>query len=227
MSNQKQIALGILMYTQDYDEHYPMTWYGADYTGTVATPGTPVAEYYFCLDSGCPGGANYNYSWMDLIYPYVKNVQLFTCPSNSTPKQNGRLIPSYWFNPAFGNPKTGSSGYATRPFGREITYITGISTAAVERPSTTAMLGEISNSTNNSKPKILFIWGAQAYIPLQPELFKTHLEGTNLAYADGHAKWMSSTSLRSETGSDSNVCNLNSPSNQRIYCSKLWNPFRP
>src|SRR5436309_1139909 len=46
LSNEKQMALGLLMYSQDYDETLP----------TSA-------------------------SWMDKISPYIKNEQVFHCPS--------------------------------------------------------------------------------------------------------------------------------------------------
>ncbi|MCL6475940.1 MAG: DUF1559 domain-containing protein [Firmicutes bacterium] len=60
ISNLKQIGLGALMYAQDYDEifvgsySYPNTW------------------------GQCP-----RFVWLDLIYPYVKNQQLFACPSSN------------------------------------------------------------------------------------------------------------------------------------------------
>jgi prepilin-type N-terminal cleavage/methylation domain-containing protein/prepilin-type processing-associated H-X9-DG protein len=57
MSNLKQIGLGILQYTQDYDERYP-----PNYTNT-ATP--PVIYYYMALD------------------PYIKSTQIWACPSQS------------------------------------------------------------------------------------------------------------------------------------------------
>lgn len=52
-SNMKQLGLGTLQYTQDYDEKMPSYNLG---------PGL---------------------KWMDQIYPYVKSNQLFRCPSDS------------------------------------------------------------------------------------------------------------------------------------------------
>jgi prepilin-type N-terminal cleavage/methylation domain-containing protein/prepilin-type processing-associated H-X9-DG protein len=58
VSNLKQIGLGALMYAQDYDEVY-------------------VASYVFPNGWGnCP-----RFVWMDLIHPYVKNMDLYACPS--------------------------------------------------------------------------------------------------------------------------------------------------
>ncbi|MEJ5253705.1 MAG: DUF1559 domain-containing protein [Chthonomonadetes bacterium] len=54
-SNQKQLALGVLMYAQDYDETFPMSAY-------LANPTTVIAVY-------------------DMVAPYLKNTQIFVCPS--------------------------------------------------------------------------------------------------------------------------------------------------
>jgi prepilin-type N-terminal cleavage/methylation domain-containing protein/prepilin-type processing-associated H-X9-DG protein len=53
-SNLKQIGLGIMQYTQDYDEKMPN--YSFDYSNTLM--------------------------WQMVIQPYVKSTQLFSCPSN-------------------------------------------------------------------------------------------------------------------------------------------------
>ena len=55
MSNLKQIALGALMYAQDYDEKLASDLFG--------------------------GGTNYSGRWFLRVYPYIKNLQLYTCPS--------------------------------------------------------------------------------------------------------------------------------------------------
>ncbi|MCD6351914.1 MAG: DUF1559 domain-containing protein [Armatimonadetes bacterium] len=56
LSNVKQIGLGVLMYVQDYDERFPL--------GFVYRPS--FAD---------------RYTWPGAIFPYVKNVQVFDCPS--------------------------------------------------------------------------------------------------------------------------------------------------
>src|ERR1700677_3124023 len=52
-SNMKQIGLGIIQYTEDYDETYPGT------NGLI--------------NSG---------NWAQAIYPYVKSTGVFKCPDN-------------------------------------------------------------------------------------------------------------------------------------------------
>ncbi|MEN6301918.1 MAG: prepilin-type N-terminal cleavage/methylation domain-containing protein [Armatimonadia bacterium] len=53
-SNEKQIALSILMYCQDYDGRFSSQW--------------THPSVYYC--------------WPDLLVPYMKNTQVLRCPSN-------------------------------------------------------------------------------------------------------------------------------------------------
>jgi prepilin-type N-terminal cleavage/methylation domain-containing protein/prepilin-type processing-associated H-X9-DG protein len=55
LSNTKQLALGVIQYSQDYDELLPVAGYNAQCRGR----------------------------WQWQIYPYVKNQQVFTCPNIS------------------------------------------------------------------------------------------------------------------------------------------------
>jgi prepilin-type N-terminal cleavage/methylation domain-containing protein len=61
LSNLKQIGTGLYMYLQDYDEAYPPNRIGMLQN----------------LDCGKQGG----YTWKEAIGPYVKNLQVFVCPS--------------------------------------------------------------------------------------------------------------------------------------------------
>ena len=63
LSNLKQIGLGMLMYTQDYDEKFPPLG--------GAAPGCST-------DFGASSNA-----WGRNLMPYIKSVQLFVCPSDS------------------------------------------------------------------------------------------------------------------------------------------------
>src|SRR5690606_13298398 len=67
MSNLKQIGLGIMMYTQDYDETYPRCL-----QIDAATPPDDIRWV----------SGNY-WVWQQMIQPYVKNYQIFRCPSSS------------------------------------------------------------------------------------------------------------------------------------------------
>lgn len=61
LSNEKQMALGIMQYVQDYDETFPQAyWYKNDNNGN---------DGYV--------------QWSGLIQPYTKNAGVFVCPSDA------------------------------------------------------------------------------------------------------------------------------------------------
>jgi prepilin-type N-terminal cleavage/methylation domain-containing protein/prepilin-type processing-associated H-X9-DG protein len=67
LSNCKQMALGVHMYAQDYDEKIPAAFseWSADYT-----------DYKGTLNK------NYPSYWYVVIQPYVKNTKVVKCPSD-------------------------------------------------------------------------------------------------------------------------------------------------
>ena len=64
LSNLKQIGTAVMMYTQDNDEFLPYNY-----------------EYTWGPD--CSGPTGQLYWWQDLCRPYVKNEQVYSCPSAS------------------------------------------------------------------------------------------------------------------------------------------------
>lgn len=66
MSNLKQIGLALMQYTQDYDERLPAN----SYLSTKPFPNDPS-------HSGS------RWLWWHMIYPYIKNSQVFICPSTT------------------------------------------------------------------------------------------------------------------------------------------------
>lgn len=241
MSNLKQIGLGIIQYTQDYDEYYPPTWYGRQTNGTYGSftqnqAGTPGRHFTVCDGGSCNNGGAGNWiTWMDVIYPYVKNVQLFVCPSSFDPEKNGGPIPDYQYSGAFGNTagetmaSTDTDDFGVYRYGLRITG-TSTPVAAVVHPARAVMVVEASGSRSqyisSGSPRF---W--QVYSASEPQNFRPHLEGSNIAYGDGHVKWMSLTSMQAAIGSNTaqgnTSCNLGNVNSTLPYCSPLWNPFLP
>jgi len=62
-SNVRQITMALLQYVQDYDETFCLYSQGSGYQGSLGYGGGDGAR------------------WADMIMPYVKNSQLFNCPS--------------------------------------------------------------------------------------------------------------------------------------------------
>ena len=82
-SNLKQLGLGMLMYVQDYDEKFPN---GPAIAGGKAGPepdGTIVHHGWgWMVDSNWRGQIKSGVLLRDVINPYVKNTQLWLCPSD-------------------------------------------------------------------------------------------------------------------------------------------------
>jgi prepilin-type N-terminal cleavage/methylation domain-containing protein len=159
LNNVKQLGVGLMAYAQDYDEMYPSYQF------------LPVV------------GAGY-YFWTDCLYPYIRNVQVFTCPSRSDRGWPGPRTP----------PTVGSSscyGYNGNNFG--YLPIAPINLGDVVNPAQCIVIGESYNGfkyTNTYTWTQFVTWsydGVQAKSP--------HNEGENDVYADGHAKWTSSATL--------------------------------
>ena len=157
MSNLKQIALGFMMYTQDYDGRFP---------------------YY------ASGGQ------MAFVFPYVKNSQVFRCPSSGLVDQHDNDMSSY-YSTDYGMP----ASYDSPSWPRAIILNTGSPQllSAIPEPSITCLLGETryASTTHNYgfdrfEAKTFPDKGIFNGLP-EPE---RHLGGSNYAYVDGHVKWL-------------------------------------
>ncbi|HEX3000265.1 MAG TPA: prepilin-type N-terminal cleavage/methylation domain-containing protein [Armatimonadota bacterium] len=92
LSNTKQIATGLIMYLQDYDQCYPYYM--------VSRPGVSGTSHGYAMRMD---------SWPLAIYPYTKNAKIFFCPSDSasgnapaTPQANLTATVSYAYRYCLG-----------------------------------------------------------------------------------------------------------------------------
>jgi prepilin-type processing-associated H-X9-DG protein len=91
LSNQKQIALGVLQYINDFDETMPLGKFGSTTNNTSrSATGTVV------------------YDWRDAIYPYVKAEQVFNCPDDATNGNGSGWQYDYIFKSGAVSDHTGS-----------------------------------------------------------------------------------------------------------------------
>jgi len=211
-SNLKQIALGILQYTQDYDEKYPPNWIDFSTTTPVTDKSVPAGNFTVTNGSGTPSG-NYQ-TWMDFIFPYVRSVQIFVCPS----VQYNAAYPSYGYSAALGGRNLGSFGGTSGP---------ALSLAAVKRPAECYMVIDYnSNYSFYANPADV---GNAARSTTQTTWVRVapHLEGGNAAFADGHVKWVSRPNIEA-IPSTNTACPANPTATQLAtysYCDKNWNPL--
>jgi len=161
-NNQKQIATSVLMYVQDYDETFPMSaYFGRNPQGQPAL----VAIY-------------------DVLAPYIKNVDIFVCPSYRPGIDWPQRVQSApgGLPPALGTfryvgyiPNLGLFGESFCPFFQKRTPVTRM--AAVDAPVNTVMLfdGYLKNQAELEYHNFL--------------AFARHKEGVVINFVDGHAKW--------------------------------------
>jgi len=222
MSNMKQIGLGLMQYTQDYDDHYPYSSYcpRASCAAVDATEsGKPSGQFYVYAG----GSYGYYHTWMDFIYPYVKSTQIFVCPSS----QFGKSTPNYGYSTAFSN-------YSSISYwmGQTSTYNIPLSLSAVQRPSEVIAIAEMS--TTDSQTMSAGSMRSYAAPTSGVNQFKVvpHLDGGNAVYADGHVKWRSRAMIFAnigptfDTSSSAGRCNISAPDYvNNGFCARNWNPY--
>ena len=182
-SNLKQIGLGVMQYTQDYDERYPFA-----YSDDTSFAGKP----FYSTTYGGP-------FWQGIIFPYVKSQQIYVCPSSSNPIPANPLFNGHYAvnqaimtdNSSIAIPQISSTasvymvmdsgGYrtnfaATVPNGVGGQYLPGQSTVG----------GTCASSLSSSQTSDCTAADSR------------HLGGINLAYADGHVKFQNIRTVWSE-----------------------------
>lgn len=196
-SNLKQIGLGIIQYGQDFDERFPLAFPGQDTIDEDGSGGTPLAHSPELASGDEPGtqyrvyigSANNWRSWQDLIYPYVKSSQIFTCPS--VPKANS-IYPSYGYSGAISGVNrysyTGADDDGTYPY-----YPARAS--EIKRAAETLMLVEWYPTAGSQGLSTSPYWlcrtvpGCGSYVAGSFPITHRHFEGMNVTYVDGHVKW--------------------------------------
>lgn len=165
-SNEKQLALGLMQYAQDYDERLP------------AYDLAQVDGIY----------------WHEMIQPYIKNWQIVRCPSTLSPKGQA-LINGNIYQPTYAMPGLGNT-----PTKRVVYAFNGLHLSEAKEPSRTWLLVESASNTNYSNGNgygfayVRFENIAAGGVPESYANFhhSLHLEGSNVAFLDGHVKWIKS-----------------------------------
>jgi prepilin-type N-terminal cleavage/methylation domain-containing protein len=163
-SNIKQLALGVLMYSQDYDEKFPRTGYGGAANGAITSP--PYNQYD-------------GLDWQNTIEPYVKNGNIYVSPGDASQPTGWAVGDTDWtyddgqfslmMNDLLAHPApTGSDGFADETNQQRMSD--GTSQAAVNSPADCIMLADGHGG-----------WTKDAGLPVIPDW---------QGHTDQNSKWM-------------------------------------
>lgn len=168
LSNLKQLTLACVAYAQDYDEQ--LSWEELDLNGSGS------------MDAG-------DMTWRSQILPYVRNTQIFFCPSDRSPTgtlytgQTGDFatVAGYAINVSHWDP-----GSPTQP--------TGSSLGQIEDASSVVFLWESTGSHKVGQQA-----NTHGYVRTDAAAIR-HNGGQNSGFTDGHAKWMKPSALCPASG---------------------------
>jgi prepilin-type N-terminal cleavage/methylation domain-containing protein/prepilin-type processing-associated H-X9-DG protein len=162
MSNLKEINLGILQYTQDYDVHFPIYRAASVITASIRPIG-----------------------WADIMQPYIKSEQILQCPSDSGSPSGNPVsgdYTDYAYNLYIGGYLSDASHAGSQD--------SGLSQAVLTQPTLTVILCDYPPGTSDR-----WACGQTSSVCTTPGMANIyagairHLDGANLAFADGHVKW--------------------------------------
>jgi prepilin-type N-terminal cleavage/methylation domain-containing protein/prepilin-type processing-associated H-X9-DG protein len=163
-SNLKQISLAVLMYAQDYDEKFPRDW------------------FVQCVTGPRP-------NWKDVIEPYIKNFQIFACPSTDFGAETcrvehgrglGVIVAGYGCNCGRENGTYDGSCDGNVALRGPISspWLPSTKLADVQDSSGTIMIFESVCTMSCG-----YSWGQGANMQWP------HNDGMNVSFTDGHVKW--------------------------------------
>ncbi len=170
-SNLKQLGTGFAMYSQDYDGRWPR----GDSTawGDGSYPNPPYGGY------------------VDAIYPYVKNAQIFICPSDG--------LKNCLSAANVGGAHTYGSNYLPGTYpNQQLSYgynydLYNRSDATIQYPAESVITCEVIE-----RPYIYYVSATPSY--LDPNNARMvggcrHFDGMVIGFVDGHVKWVKNSNL--------------------------------
>lgn len=130
-SNVKQILLGILQYTQGYDERFPLMLFAENAPGAAFGAGNDGETVL----------------WNQTVQPYLKSIQIFQCPNSSVPIDTVSVLP----NP---NPVGYIKPFHTCYLANNALLYAGSSLSVVNNPSGTILLADGAKRALKTPPYI-------------------------------------------------------------------------
>jgi prepilin-type N-terminal cleavage/methylation domain-containing protein/prepilin-type processing-associated H-X9-DG protein len=185
-SNVRQLATAAMMYVQDYDETFFSRYFPNNQPVCNFNPANPDACVWWV---GRPGEKT-------LLDPYIKTTQISYCPSQADPASGAAYV-GYGYNAKLAATVMGGMPVADPVVG----------VAQIDAPANMVMFGDdtYGNRTLYTPAQGRGVWGQNFTSP--PNLSTAslvdrasnpggnfpigrHSEGVNMAFCDGHVKWV-------------------------------------
>ena len=198
LSNTKQLGLALVQYANDFDDTNPGGWF----VGLWETEDLTVF----------PNG---RYKWTDAVYPYTKNIDISTCPSQNIPDKKGQWVPRDKVRAMTGQDRTeryGSYGINASYWGGGDRIFSPISDSGNGQTMTTTAVDDIAGTILlfdgngsfqvswpdvNAQPTMIvnkgneanLSWGNNAqYDRREGAVMLRHNGRSNVSFTDGHSK---------------------------------------
>jgi prepilin-type processing-associated H-X9-DG protein len=184
LSNVRQLATATMAYLQDYDGYW--------------LPGAPsradTVGWSAYLAEGAPQAK---------IYPYVKNLQIFTCPSRqglfpygsaAAPMIGSLAYPTYFWGCSIEYGPNRVSGFGLPGEKVETTLV---SPTDIPAWADTTYPTSIGPTRCVAYPRLQYPNACNylTYIPTSGTDFTCHNGGSNICFFDGHAKWLNASTI--------------------------------
>lgn len=153
-SNMKQVAMALGMYAGDHGGR------------------GPAGQYYGVDVFGNPGPINAAEGWVNYLYPYTRDTEIFRCPTTSSAELSPVMRNNYAYN---------------------YDLLSSIDVRRIDRPSETMALMDFADAyaIRGSNTAENFFAGAGRGIG-------RHNDGCNVAFCDGHVKRLPEGAVRGE-----------------------------
>ena len=197
----KQLGTAMSIYVQDFDETFPPLY--LDPQSRVIPDSTLVDRPQWK-----------GFSWTERIYPYVRNEEVFKCPSDPASAQrtpvNARFLNSYAYNPLFGtspDPKTPdllTTGALTQAQLNNVSEVAMLWDTPVDptQSSPAQSMNNLSRTIRDRRYAVndLYVTNNQKAVTAAEGMFTVakdapskwmkprHIETSSVLFADGHAK---------------------------------------
>lgn len=198
ISNLKQLTLGFVMYSQDYDESFPQWKWDQSYRSGSVNPNDATSL------------------WCNAIFPYVKNNGVYKCPEDARNLTANSFFGG-WFDMAtvIGFPDSVKNSPISYGANEPVTY-NFPNIASMAQPASSFIIADMINPLsgwegwdsynpdNPNAPQNKYRIRRIAYSKNFPNWSNTswqgpfdpawdagarHNMGNNIGFADGHVKW--------------------------------------